>query len=124
MLPAGEYILAVVTIKSDTMNPYQVMGIIASGTIVFAGVVTWLTMQGVHILLAFLLVYLGAVWFMLGMQRRARESYDVRDDYKDEYREEYRAPRQDRDSLASRIRAQDFQVSARSGSERVKELRV
>jgi hypothetical protein len=106
------------------MNPYQVMGIIASGTIVFAGVVTWLTMQGVHILLAFLLVYLVAVLFMLGMQRRARESYDARDDCEDGYRGEYRAPRQEREYLASRIRAKDFQVSARSGTERVKELRV
>ena len=58
------------------MNPYQVMGIIVSCTLVFAGVVTLLTMQGVPLLLAFLGVYLVAVCCMLGMQRRARQSYD------------------------------------------------
>ncbi len=58
------------------MNAYQVMGIIASCTVVFAGVVTLLTMQGVHILLALLGVYLFAVWNMLCMQRRARENFE------------------------------------------------
>ena len=58
------------------MNPYQVMGIIASCTLVFAGVVTLLTMQGVPLLLAFLGVYLVAVCCMLGMQKRARQTYD------------------------------------------------
>ena len=58
------------------MNPYQVMGIIASCTLVFAGVVTFLTMHGVPVLLAFLSVYLLAVWCMLGMQKRARQTYD------------------------------------------------
>ena len=57
------------------MNPYQVMGVIACCVSVFAGVVTFLTVQGVPLLLAFLGVYLFAVWCMLGMQRRARESY-------------------------------------------------
>ena len=57
------------------MNPYQVMGIIASCTLVFAGVVTLLTMQGVPLLLAFLGVYLVAVCCMLGMQKRARQTY-------------------------------------------------
>lgn len=58
------------------MNPYQVMGIIASCTLVFAGVVTFLVMHGVPVLLAFLGVYLVAVWCMLGMQKRARQTYD------------------------------------------------
>lgn len=58
------------------MNPYQVMGIIVSCTLVFAGVVSLLVMQGVPVLLAFLGVYLLAVWVMVGMQRRAREFYD------------------------------------------------
>lgn len=62
------------------MNPYQIMGIIAGGTIIFAGVVTFLTMQGVHILLAFLGVYLFAVFLMIGMQRRARESFEIMED--------------------------------------------
>ena len=57
------------------MNPYQVMGVIACCVSVFAGVVTFLTVQGVPLPLAFLGVYLAAVWCMLGMQRRARESY-------------------------------------------------
>ena len=57
------------------MNPYQVMGVIACCVSVFAGVVTFLTVQGVPLPLAFLSVYLAAVWCMLGMQRRARESY-------------------------------------------------
>jgi len=58
------------------MNPYQVMAIIVGCTLVFAGVVTALTMQGVPLLLAFLGVYLVAVWVMVGMQRRAREQFD------------------------------------------------
>jgi len=61
------------------MNPYQVMGIIVSCTLVFAGVVSVLAMQGVPLLLAFLGVYLIAVWVMIGMQRRARELYDGKD---------------------------------------------
>ncbi|MFK7855975.1 MAG: hypothetical protein AB8B79_17795 [Granulosicoccus sp.] len=62
------------------MNPYQVMGIIVCCTIVFAGVVTFLTMQGVHILQAFIGVYLVAVWCMLSMQRKARENFDFMED--------------------------------------------
>lgn len=62
------------------MNPYQVMGIIVCCTVVFAGVVTFLTMQGIHILYAFFGVYLTAVWVMLSMQRRARESFDIMED--------------------------------------------
>jgi len=62
------------------MNPYQIMGIIACCTIVFAGVVTLLTMQGIHILLAFLGVYLFAVGLMLAMQRTARESFELMED--------------------------------------------
>lgn len=58
------------------MNAYQVMGIIVSCTAVFAGVVTLLTMQGVHILLALLGVYFIAVWSMLCMQRKARENFE------------------------------------------------
>jgi Na+-transporting methylmalonyl-CoA/oxaloacetate decarboxylase gamma subunit len=104
------------------MNPYQVMGIIACCTIVFAGVVTLLTMQGVHILLAFLVVYLVAVWCMLGMQRRARESYEVR--------EEFRSRRHESEPLTDRVRANDFQGPARTGTKertggnRVEQLRV
>ena len=56
------------------MNPYQVMGVIACCVSLFAGVVTFLTYQGVPVLMAFLGVYLVAVCCMLGMQRRARES--------------------------------------------------
>lgn len=62
------------------MNAYQVMGIIVCCTAVFAGVVTLLIMQGVHILLALLGVYLVAVWCMLSMQRRARDNFEVRED--------------------------------------------
>lgn len=58
------------------MNPFQIMGIIACGTSIFAGVVTFLTMQGVPLMLAFLSVYVIAVWVMLGMQRRALQSED------------------------------------------------
>ena len=57
------------------MNPYQVMGVIACCVSMFAGVVTFLTVQGMPLPLAFLTVYVTAVWFMIGMQRRARESY-------------------------------------------------
>jgi len=51
------------------------MVVIACCVSLFAGVVTFLTFQGVPVLLGFLGVYLVAVWCMLGMQRRARESY-------------------------------------------------
>lgn len=57
------------------MNPYQVMGVIACCVLMFAGVVTFMSAQGVPLPLAFLSVYLSALWGMLGMQRRARESY-------------------------------------------------
>lgn len=82
------------------MYPYQIMGIIVVCTSVFLGVVTFLTMQGVHVLAALLVVYLVAVAFMLAMQRRARESFDVMDDQ--------RSRRYDRDSLRYRARARDF----------------
>jgi len=36
-------------------------------------------MQGVPLILAFLGVYLIAVWIMVGMQRRARDLYDGKD---------------------------------------------
>jgi len=65
--------------ENETMNAIQVMGIIVLCTAVFAGVVTWLAAQGVHVLVAVLGVYLLAVWTMLCMQRKARESFDCRD---------------------------------------------
>ena len=82
------------------MNPYQVMGIIVGCTMVFAGVVTLLTMQGVPLLLAFLGVYLLAVWVMVCMQRKAREAFDGR---------EHSAQRRyDRESTARRVRINDL----------------
>lgn len=81
------------------MNPYQIMGIIAGGTIIFAGVVTFLTMQGVHILLAFLGVYLAAVILMIGMQRSARENFELMEDL--------RLRKYQSDSLTDRSRAND-----------------
>ena len=62
------------------MNPYQIMGIIACCTVFFAGVIALLVMQGIHIVLAFLGVYLLAVFLMLGMQRRARENFELMED--------------------------------------------
>jgi len=59
------------------MNPYQVMGVIACCTLIFAGVVTFLTLQGMPLLMAFLGVYLAAVWIMIGMQRRARQLFEA-----------------------------------------------
>ncbi|MFT4726425.1 MAG: putative membrane protein [Granulosicoccus sp.] len=64
------------------MKPYQIVAIIACCTIFIAGIVTVLLMQGVHILLAFLGVYFLAVFLMLGMQRRARESFELMEDLK------------------------------------------
>ena len=119
MLDAGEYIRGEVIIKSDAMSPYQVMGINACCTIVFAGVVTLLTMQGVHILLAFLGVYLFAVWCMLGMQRRARESFEARRDFGSHYSE--------REPLIGRVRANDFQQGSSTNpieTKRVGQIRV
>lgn len=98
------------------MNPYQVMGIIASCTIVFMGLVTLLTMQGIHILYAFLGVYVVAVWCMLGMQRRARESFEIREDLK--LRRFERQPRTHRE------RARDFQVVSPAPSNRVEQVRI
>lgn len=60
------------------MKMYQAMGIIAVCTVVLVGVVTLLVMQGVHILLAVLGVYMVAVWTMLSMQRKARDSFNAR----------------------------------------------
>ena len=111
MLRDGGYIPVEAIRKSGTMNPFQVMGIIAVCTIVFAGVVSLLTMQGMHILLAFLVVYVFAVWCMLGMQRRARDSYDAGDDL--------RSRRSEEEFLTNRLRARDFQGSGRPESNRV-----
>ena len=96
------------------MNPYQVMGIIVFCTIVFAGVVTLLTMQGIHLLHAFIGVYLVAVWFMLSMQRRARENFDVR--------EAHSLRGYSREPQAHRAYTRDFgstEISARSRADRV-----
>lgn len=82
------------------MNTYQVMGIIVFCTVVFAGVVTLLTMQGIHILIALLGVYLFAVWSMLCMQRKARENFESRDDVG--------RRRFDTESQRHRARARDF----------------
>lgn len=82
------------------MNPYQVMGIIVSCTLVFAGVVSVLAMQGVPLLLAFLGVYLVAVWVMIGMQRKARALYDG------EERAAHR--RYDRESTERRVHLKDL----------------
>jgi|GEM_PF-2007910 len=60
------------------MNVFQVMGIIVCCAVVFTGVVALLLMQGVHILLALLGVYLLAVWIMWSMQCRARENFEAR----------------------------------------------
>ena len=86
------------------MNPYQVMGIIAGCTAIFAGVVTFLTIQGVPLLLAFLGVYLIAVWVMVGMQRRAREIYDG---------QEHASQRMyDQESVVRRVRINDLTESS------------
>lgn len=77
------------------MNPYQVMGIITICMVLFSGVVTLLITQGVHILLALLGVYLFAVWSMLSMQRKARNSFRVATDDQ----------RRHLDGLGSRYRA-------------------
>lgn len=55
------------------MNPLHVIGIVAGCLLIFSAVVTFLTLQGVPLLLAFLGVYLAVIGTMMGMQRRARE---------------------------------------------------
>ena len=82
------------------MNPYQVMGIIAGCTLVFVGVVSVLAMQGVPLILAFLGVYLIAVWIMVGMQKRARELYDGKDTFAQRYNGRY--------TTARRVRIEDL----------------
>ena len=59
------------------MNPYQIMGVITVCALLFAGVVALLAMQGVHVLFAFICVYVVAVGFMSSMQRRARQAADM-----------------------------------------------
>ena len=56
------------------MNPYQIVGLIAGCSLVFSGVVALLAMQGMPVMLAFLLVYAVAFLSMVAMQRRARQS--------------------------------------------------
>jgi len=56
------------------MNPYQIMGVITVCALLFAGVVALLTMQGMHVLSAFVCVYIVAVGSMISMQRRARQA--------------------------------------------------
>lgn len=56
------------------MNPYQIMSVITVCALLFAGVVAFLAMQGMHVLAAFVCVYVVAVGFMLSMQRRARQA--------------------------------------------------
>lgn len=56
------------------MNPYQIMGVIAICASLFAGVVAFLAMQGMPVLIAFICVYVVAIWFMLSLQRRARQA--------------------------------------------------
>ena len=69
------------------MNPYQVMGVIVCCVLMFVGVVTFLTVQGMPLPLAFLSVYLSALWVMRGMQRRARESYGCEEHPRRRHRE-------------------------------------
>lgn len=56
------------------MNPYQIMAVITVCALLFAGVVALLAMQGMHVLAAFVCVYVVAVGFMFSMQRRARQA--------------------------------------------------
>ncbi|PID62070.1 MAG: hypothetical protein CSB44_04850 [Gammaproteobacteria bacterium] len=58
------------------MNPYQVMGLIAIGILLFASVVMLLSYSGVPVLVAFGAVYFGAMIAMRLMQNRARCSQD------------------------------------------------
>ena len=61
------------------MNPYQIMGVIAVCASLFAGVVALLAMQGLPVLAAFVCVYFVAIWFMLSLQRRARQEAEGSD---------------------------------------------
>ncbi|MFK8080480.1 MAG: hypothetical protein AB8B97_09355 [Granulosicoccus sp.] len=90
------------------MRAYQIMGIIVCCTAVFMGVVRLLTMQGVHILIALLGVYLFAVWSMLCMQRKAREHFESREDG--------RSRKYDAETLRHRARARDFSRPSKATS--------
>jgi Na+-transporting methylmalonyl-CoA/oxaloacetate decarboxylase gamma subunit len=104
MLGRQGYILPVVLIlESDAMNPYQVMGIIVSCILTFSGVVTLLTMQGMPLLLAFLSVYLVAIWCMQGMQKRARETFDGM--------EHLHQRRHDREFVMRQLHVNDFDTA-------------
>ncbi len=58
------------------MNPYQILGAITLCASLFAGIVALLAMQGLPIISAFVIVYAAAIWFMLSLQRRARQAAD------------------------------------------------
>lgn len=61
------------------MNPYQIVGIIAASMLVFASIVATLTWLGLPLLVAFLGVYVVTMWFMIGMQKRAQQSCQFRE---------------------------------------------
>ena len=58
------------------MNRYQIMGVVVCCTGVFLGEMKVLMAQGLPFGYAVMLVYLVAVSCMLGMQHRARQSYE------------------------------------------------
>ena len=60
------------------MNAYQAMGIIVCCSVVIFGVVTVISMQGIHVMAALAGVYFFALWSMVSMQRRARECFENR----------------------------------------------
>lgn len=65
------------------MNPYQILGMFGLCSIVSGLLVAALTAIGGSILAALCAVYLATIWMMLGMQRRARETSELRNINKD-----------------------------------------
>lgn len=62
--------------RGEKVNPYQVIGLIAVCTLVFAAVVAGLTYAGIPLFAAFVGVYLATIWMMLSMQKRAQQAAD------------------------------------------------
>jgi len=59
------------------MNPYQIIAIISTCSIVSGLLIAGLTVLGGSLLTALGAVYIATLWMMLGMQRRARESSEL-----------------------------------------------
>lgn len=57
------------------MNPYYMLATIALSMLIYAATVALVALLGVPVIVAMVLVYAVMMWFMFGMQKRARQAY-------------------------------------------------